>query len=189
MPMTRIEPYEPPHPTIRELIEGRPEGAEDGGIPPEGVPGEAAHVRLKEEGQGGGRLQREGTQSRRAAVRGRARDRQRGRGRVGRGEKRERRETRGRAPTWLGRGPPRGTPPVGEGTRDEHRSCDPMTTALMACPHAGRRVKKKQQGQEFTDRPHRGKGGRGGPKKKRKKTPQCTVEGTQHRTSRLREEG
>ena len=140
--------------------------------------------RLKDEGQGGGGLPREGardtalacggaaesTRSRRAAVRGRARDRQQGRGRVGRGGKKERRETLGRAPTWLGRRPPRGTPPVGEGTRDEHRSSDSITSALMACPHAGRRVKKKQQGQESTDRAHRGKGGRGGPKKKGKKT-------------------
>ena len=32
MPMTRIELYRPPRPTIRELREGRPAGAEDGGI-------------------------------------------------------------------------------------------------------------------------------------------------------------
>ena len=34
MPMTRIEPYRQPRPTIRELMEGRPAGADDGGIPP-----------------------------------------------------------------------------------------------------------------------------------------------------------
>ena len=39
MPMTRIEPYEPPRPTIRELMEGRPEGGEDGGIFPKGYLG------------------------------------------------------------------------------------------------------------------------------------------------------
>ena len=32
MPMTRIEPYRPPHLTIRELMEGRPAAADDGGI-------------------------------------------------------------------------------------------------------------------------------------------------------------
>ena len=32
--MTRIEPYRPPRPTIRELMEGRPAGEDDGGVPP-----------------------------------------------------------------------------------------------------------------------------------------------------------
>ena len=36
MPMTRIEPYRPARPTIRTLMEGRPAGADDGGIPLEG---------------------------------------------------------------------------------------------------------------------------------------------------------
>ena len=39
MPMTRIEPYRPPRPTIRELMEGRPAGADDGGVPPKGYLG------------------------------------------------------------------------------------------------------------------------------------------------------
>ena len=30
MPMTRIEPYRPPRPTIRELMEGRQMGEDDG---------------------------------------------------------------------------------------------------------------------------------------------------------------
>ena len=34
MPMTRIEPYRPPRLTIRELMEGRPAGEDDGGVPP-----------------------------------------------------------------------------------------------------------------------------------------------------------
>ena len=34
MRMTRIEPYRPARPTIRELMVGRPAGADDGGIPP-----------------------------------------------------------------------------------------------------------------------------------------------------------
>ena len=38
MPMTRIEPYRPPRATIRELMEGKPAGADDGGIPPKGYP-------------------------------------------------------------------------------------------------------------------------------------------------------
>ena len=36
MPMTRIEPYRPPRPTIRELMEGRPAGEDDGGVFPKG---------------------------------------------------------------------------------------------------------------------------------------------------------
>ena len=32
MPMTRIEPYRPPRQTIRELMEGRPAGEDDGGV-------------------------------------------------------------------------------------------------------------------------------------------------------------
>ena len=36
MPKTRIQLYWPPRPTIRELMEGRPAGADDGGIPPKG---------------------------------------------------------------------------------------------------------------------------------------------------------
>ena len=39
MPLTRIEPYRPPRPTIRELMEGRPAGEEDGGVPPKGCLG------------------------------------------------------------------------------------------------------------------------------------------------------
>ena len=36
MPMTRIEPYRPPRPTIRELMGGRPGREDDGGVPPKG---------------------------------------------------------------------------------------------------------------------------------------------------------
>ena len=39
MPMTRIEPYRPPRPTIRELMEGRPAGEDDGGVPRKGCLG------------------------------------------------------------------------------------------------------------------------------------------------------
>ena len=39
MPMTRIEPYRPPRPTIRELMEGRPAGKDEGGVPPKGCLG------------------------------------------------------------------------------------------------------------------------------------------------------
>ena len=39
MPMTRIELYRPPRPTIRELMEGRPAGEDDAGIPPKGYLG------------------------------------------------------------------------------------------------------------------------------------------------------
>ena len=39
MPMTRIEPYRPPRPTIRKLMGGRPAGEDDGGVPPKGCLG------------------------------------------------------------------------------------------------------------------------------------------------------
>ena len=39
MQMTRIELYRPAIPTIRELMEGRPAGADDGGIIPKGYVG------------------------------------------------------------------------------------------------------------------------------------------------------
>ena len=39
MPMTRIELYRPPRPTIRELMEGRPAGPDDGEIPLKGYLG------------------------------------------------------------------------------------------------------------------------------------------------------
>ena len=39
MPMTRIEPYRLPRPTIRELMEGRLAGEDDGGVPPKGCLG------------------------------------------------------------------------------------------------------------------------------------------------------
>ena len=39
MPMTLIEPYRLPRPAIRELIEGRPAGTDDGEIPPKGYLG------------------------------------------------------------------------------------------------------------------------------------------------------
>ena len=39
MPMIRIEPYRPPCPTIRELMQVRPARADDGGNPPKGYLG------------------------------------------------------------------------------------------------------------------------------------------------------
>ena len=39
MPMTRIESYQPPRPTIRELMEGRPTGEDEGGVPAKGCLG------------------------------------------------------------------------------------------------------------------------------------------------------
>ena len=39
MPMTRIELYRPPRPTIRALMEGRPVGEDDEGVPPKGCLG------------------------------------------------------------------------------------------------------------------------------------------------------
>ena len=98
MPMTRIEPYRPPRPTIRELMEGRPAGEDDRGVPPKGLSGEAAQVSLQVRRQGGSPEAREGARDtalarrrpaasircRGTTLRGRAGDR--GEGRVERGE-------------------------------------------------------------------------------------------------------
>ena len=46
MPKCCIAPYQPPLRTLRELIERRAAGTDDGRIPPEEVPEEAAQVRL-----------------------------------------------------------------------------------------------------------------------------------------------
>ena len=105
MPMTRIEPYRPSRPTIRELMGGEAGGGARRGSPPEGVSAEAARVGLQVGGQGRGPEERErtrdkaiargrsaeSTRSSRTTVRRRADDR-----REGRGERGEVRETRGR---------------------------------------------------------------------------------------------
>ena len=41
MLMTRIELYRPPRPTIRELMEGRLAGEDEGGVPPKGCLGKS----------------------------------------------------------------------------------------------------------------------------------------------------
>ena len=49
MPMTRKEPYRPPRPTIRKLMEGRPAGEEDRSANRSEDRGEALrHVRARE---------------------------------------------------------------------------------------------------------------------------------------------
>ena len=89
MPMTRMEPYQPPRPTIRELMEGRPVGEDERGCPPEWVSREAAQVGLQVGRQGRSPEAREGSRdttmargrpaasrrSRRTTLRGRAGDR------------------------------------------------------------------------------------------------------------------
>ena len=103
----------------------------------EGEPGEAAQVGLQDGGQGGGGEAREGardtivacggaaegTQSRRAAVRGQARDRRRGKGGEGRGEREERRETRGRGAHLAWPGTAKGHAP--RGREDQRRTPEP----------------------------------------------------------------
>ena len=172
MPMTRIESYRQPGPTIRELMEGRPAGADDGGIPPKGYLGrppksayrtedraEAERLVTAREIQPWRRGRpAESTRSRTAALGGQARDR----GGGGRGgERREGREDRdareGRPPGMAGDrrgarpGRAKGQETSTEGNRDR------MTSAVLTCLHAGRRV---QQG-----RKHCGKRGRGQTKK------------------------
>ena len=89
MPLTRIEPYRPPRPTIRELMEGRPAGGGRRGNPPEGVPGEAAQVGLPDGGSSAGGETREGARDTALARRGAARRTRGWRGAVrGTGERR-----------------------------------------------------------------------------------------------------
>ena len=52
MPMTRIEPYRPPRPTIRELMEGRPAKEDDGGVPPKGCLGRPPRSAYRSEDRG-----------------------------------------------------------------------------------------------------------------------------------------
>ena len=49
MPLTRIESYQPPRLTIRELMEGRPAGADEGGIPPKGYLGRLPKLAYRRE--------------------------------------------------------------------------------------------------------------------------------------------
>ena len=49
MPLTRIEPYRPPRPIVRELMEGSPAGANDGGIPPKGYMGRPPKLAFRRE--------------------------------------------------------------------------------------------------------------------------------------------
>ena len=100
MPMTRIELYRPPRPTIMGTDGGAAGGRGRRGSPPEGMSEEAAQVRLQVRRQGRSPEAREGardttmaqgrpaasTRSRRTTLRGRAGDR--GEGRV---ERRDRR--------------------------------------------------------------------------------------------------
>ena len=113
MPMTGIEPYRPPRPTIRELMEGRPAGVDDGGISPKGYQGTPRKIqpwRAEEQRRAHGAREQQyedGQETGDAGSAGRREER---------GKRRERREVE--APTWLGRGPPRGTPCVGERNTD-----------------------------------------------------------------------
>ena len=49
MPMTRNEPYRPPRPTIRELMEGRPAGEDEGGVPPKVCLGRSPRLAYRSE--------------------------------------------------------------------------------------------------------------------------------------------
>ena len=49
MPMTRIEPCRPPRPTIGELMEDRPAGADNGKIPPKGYLGRPPKLAYRRE--------------------------------------------------------------------------------------------------------------------------------------------
>ena len=133
-PMTRIESYRPPRPTIRELMEGRPAGADNGGIPPKGVPGKAAEVGLRNGGQGATGETHEGapdtaqarrgaaerTQCRTAAVIGQAGDGRRGKSGEARGEREEWRVTRGRGAHLAWPGTAKGHTP--RGREDQRRT-------------------------------------------------------------------
>ena len=188
MLMTRIEPDDLPGPTIREQIEGRSAGADDGGIRPKGYLGRPPKPAYETEdraeakrrvGRRDTALARgrpaESTRSRRAAVRGRARDR--GGGGKG-GERREGRKQRdareGRPPGMAG--DRQGAPPRTAKETSTEGNRDLMTCAVLTCVHAGRRV--------LQGRKHCGKGW-GADQKKTTSIP----EGEQHRASRRRGNG
>ena len=48
MPECRIEPYQPPRPSIRELNQGRATGTDDLGIPPKGYLGRPPKLAYRE---------------------------------------------------------------------------------------------------------------------------------------------
>ena len=95
--------------------------------------------------------------------------------------RKERRLTRGRGAhlAWPGTSKGHATRAMGPRTNTEG-SRDPMTSAVLTCVHAGRRVKKmdqqKRQGQEPQGRMHSRKWG-GGQTKKKKVKPRCTAGG------------
>ena len=167
-PMTGIEPYRPPRAAIRELMEGRPAGADDGGVPPKGYlggPPKSAYrsedkaealrrVRVREIQPWRADDQREHTEQKNYS-KGADKEQKRGEGTEGR-EERDARE--GRPPAMAGdrQGlrPKRamGQEKSTEGNRDQ------ITCAVLMCVHAGRR--------EPQGRMHSGKEG-GRPKKKK----------------------
>ena len=155
MPKIRIEPYWPPRPSIRELMEGRPAGADDGGIPLKGYlgrpPKSAYRTKDRTEAERRGRAREiqpwRGEDQRRAH--GAGEQQQEGERATGEGKGRggERREGRGERDAREGRPPGmagdcQGARPrraKGQETSTEGNR-DPMTNAVLTCVHAGRRV-------------------------------------------------
>ena len=141
MPMSRIKPYRPPRPTIRELMEGRPAGEDEGGVPPKGCLGRPPRSAYRSEDRA--EAQRRvrarqiqpwrGEDQRRAHGAG-EQHQEGGQETEGRGGWRREKEDKctstqakrlgrgGGAPTWHGRGPPRAPPQDGGGTGREHRT-------------------------------------------------------------------
>ena len=53
MPLILIKLYRPPRPTIRQLMEGRPAGADDAGVPPKGYLGRLPNSAYRSEDRTG----------------------------------------------------------------------------------------------------------------------------------------
>ena len=144
MPLTRIEPYRPPRPTIRELMEGRPAGEDDGGVPPKGCLGRPPRSAYRSEDRAeatSGEHTEQGNDTKRAGRRQRG-----GEGREGRERKLvQQRGLNG----WVarhGRGPPGATPQDGGGTGREHRTETRWrySDVVLACREEGTKQKKKK---------------------------------------------
>ena len=167
MPMTRIEPYRPPRRTIRELMEGRPAGEDDGGVPPKGCLGRPPRsaYRTEDRAEAQRRVRAREIQAWRRDDQRPAHEQENNTKRAGRRqsgeegrEERERIHVQQRGlkgwVAWHGRGPPRAAPQDGGGTGREHRT-EPRQMAMQCCcacmrgggNHAEKSAAKKKRGQ------------------------------------------
>ena len=178
MPKTRIEPYRPPYHTIRELMEGRLAGAEDGGIPPKGYLGRPpkSAYRKEDRAEAQRRVRAREIQFWRGEDQWRANGaggQQKGSGReTGKREGGQQRDARKGRSSGIA-GDRQGASPKRAKGQDAstERKRDPNTCAVLSCVRAGKRVpqgrkhswngkKKHPQAQPETEQ-HRARRGRG----------------------------